>query len=485
MKTIIRVFFVISFLAYFMCFVVCGKELYEAMLALLLGNITVFLSLMHRIRKHGFMLLDPIFVILGYYLVFYLWSTTALLAFDLKSELLQYAISYNVKDDIVISWIMAIVPGLFYCGYNLVDIRTSKNKIEEWGKIRFSAFEYKNILFIYTILICFKVVFTGTGITGSAGNTLEAGSILSLINIFSNSSFIFLGIVYINSINKKSYKTFCLFLLCEFFCIFITGDRRLIINVLFIILLCYLYANNRVRIKTKISKIIVSSLFFLFVIWPILTLGNDIANYYHSADMGNLDVSRVAEHVSGKQNTVNNEGEGSLNRLFKSGFSNYTYVNISYTQMLPTNGALGPVGVASIVLNLLPSFILPHESFNYIIFMFQQYAIGNFDDNQVQWIAMDIVSEWILSFGLLGIAMSFLLGAIARYLYYVFGQSKNKYYKMFFVSNFYNFTVLFWISWLAGDVHFFVQQMLTLVVVVFIVGSFISLHKRIKNSNIV
>lgn len=471
MKVIVKIVFSIIVFVYVLCFFVCDKELYEALFALLLGNITVFLSLIHRIRKHGFMLLDPIFIILGYYLASYLWSTTAIIAFDYKSELAQYSLSPSYADDIAISWIVAIVPGLFYLGYNVLDVLLSKYRIIKLSNIKFSAVEYKNIVVIYAILISFKVFFSGTGMTGSAGSTLDAGSVLSLINVFSNSSYLFLVIIYIQAINNNSYKLFYFFLLCEFFCIFITGDRRLIINIVFLILLCYLYANDRVKMKTKIKKIIVYSFVFLFVVWPILTLGNDIANYYHSADMGNLDVSRVFEHISGRQNTVNNEGEGALSRLLKFGFNNYCYVNIAYTQMLPTNGTLGPVGIISVILNLLPSFIVPHESFNYIIFMFQQYAIGNFDDNQVQWIAMDVVSEWILSFGILGIGLSFILGFIARFFYFLFGQSDNKYYRMYYISNYYNFTMLFWISWLAGDVHFFVQQMLALIVIMYIISS--------------
>lgn len=440
--------------------------LFKMNCALLATNIAALYPLIFFSRSKNFQLIDPIFLIVLFFAWNYVWCPLYFINsdfYDINGRKTINAITYENEGLI---WVFFWSIVLFYVGYLLankifkvknIDLYDIKNKISNRSVVLTTN--------IYLFLIIFKTFSYATGIVGSAGgNNYDAG-LLSLFFAFTRQTvLLYVVIVYFYFKKRISRNQLLFFTVLEFFVIFISGDRRNIFFYIACYAIMYIYYYKHVDIK----KLAFYSVLFVAIVWPILNIGNDLANLVGSMDEKNLSLDLVIDYLTGNthidlSDNKSTETSGVLRLLFGSAV--FDEALLSYDDFYLQGRLLGPVGLLNLFYNILPSFIIPHQDFNYVFLYLQQTLYGTTSEDVRVTIALDLISEMILSYGLYGVLFIGIYGFIYRWLYFFFITNRYLFYRFFFVGLYYSFTLNFWTNTIIGDTMLFYKMLLVFFVI--------------------
>ena len=459
-KVITILMWISTFILLLLIFTSTDSLIREMNMILLVNNLITLYPLTCRLKQNSTQLFDPIIYILLFFVFAYIWNT----AFQINSSYFQeklahsrYSLTPFIEQNKMLLWGHVAAFVMIQFGYALPRyfIRGKTFDIS-WVEIESLGYKIGGFELFYFVLLLFKCFVYFTGLKGSGSNLLAMGGVSAVLNVLITLSTVMLLVVYIKHYEiHKRFFYFCFSL--ETACIFISGDRRNFIYLLITIIISAIYKGYIINMRT-LSRY---ALLFFLILWPLMNLGNDLANYKMiSGNRDNLNVNDIAEYLlSDKENfEKNNTQHSGVYRILVT--EHFTQNLVAYDNMALAGYHMGPKGIENIVMNLLPGFIVKRTDNNYIIDEYQQYAFNN-HSKQKTVLAFDLIAELIMSYGLLGVLFIFFTSAFWSFLYIIFSSS-SIIYKLFFLCNYYHFSFGIFDNRIVGDTVTFYKMLMML-----------------------
>lgn len=463
---VVKYLFYISTLIIFFCVLLSRTESIRiANIILLVTNIVSLYPLYLKLRNREIQIIDPIIYIMLYFSFAYVWNSV----YQMNSDYFIYKLAHSQyrfqpfkEGNNVLFVLFLLASVMLQLGYwSMQRILNHKqkpfalhtNEIESLGH-NFGMFE-----FFYLVLIIIKTYLYFTGQLGSAGNQFVTNIFYSAINILLLYSSVFLIITFIKHYDyNKLFFYFCFFV--EFSCFMISGNRRDCLYMIIAIMICAVSKGININIKS-LSKY---ALLFFLIIWPLLNLGNDLANYKMSKSNSriNLKVEDLVNYISSDKKEKISGGKQSAGIIRIVSTEHLTQNIVAYDNMYKSGYKAGPVGLYTIFSNILPSFLMERTNSN-LIDIYQQYAYKNFTKMRTV-LAFDLIAELIMSYGPVGVLFIFFSGALWAYLFYLFSNA-TIFYKLIYLSNYYRFSFGIFDNRVVGDTVVFVKLMFLLLII--------------------
>ena len=423
--------------------------LLEMNTVILVTNIIVLFLLYNRSQREDSQILEPIYWIGIYFCFAYIWNTS----YQLNSNYFEnftwhsnWHINPYQECNVILLILFLFSFLLLYIGYDIAMYFMRNKNENELNLLGLNNIHtINNIEIIYSTVLILKVFAYGSGLLGSAGNIFVQNIFTSLLNVLFSTSYYLLVIIYVKHYHRKK-NIFLAFILLEIFCIFISGNRRELFYLLIPIAICTYYLNDRIINYTKVLKF---SIIFLCCVWPILNIGNDLANTKIDKTSTNLQISDIIQYYISDEKIDRKESkQNGLARILVT--DHFKQNLVAYDAICMKDKLLGPVGVNNIIQNILPSFIFKAKSYQYVIELYQQFAYNRFVKMRTC-LAFDFITELIFSYGSWGIIGMFIMGLFYGYLFCLFTTSNSLLMRIFYLTYYYRFSLGIFNNMIVGD----------------------------------
>jgi hypothetical protein len=460
----------------------------DLFIALFVLTSVTFIPLLLLIARRNFNLFEPIYIYIHFFAIFYIYSTYYILNNDDVAVKLFQSVKFEVSDPstVTVIYLLAISIIFLYIGYILSNFLHRSKIFSFLDKNKMYLYEkYFNIsIILYIVIVLFRFYGYGAGFLGSTANEsgIDVSNIpmISLFYFLSNNWYIFFTYFCILSFSSsKYYKIFITVFLLEFLFSMMSGNRRYIIVMAFSYLAVYWYVNHMFPWK----KIIIPSVFILFVFLPIST----IYGYYLANNIGtSLTMIDSLGYLLDAGSYFFNTDDKSLmfNYIFfpiVQSFNLLSNVTIAYTEFYLNDLALGPIGIKSFLGQLVPTFLNP-DKHDYSRQFLQLYGDNAYiKSREHSTLSISFATEMIISYGIIGIFIGhFIIGFLMNLFYkYLNNIHTPIFFQIFYISNLFFFSYGLNGNWLGGDMVL-TYRLLVYFVVVYIFYKFLLLQFKKK-----
>jgi len=401
-------------------------------IALIFLTFATLLPLYIHAKRSGFNMFEPIYAYILIFSVFYLFTSVYIYNREEQYHTSILVDIYNDSTNLPVIYVLSFSILLFHLGYNVVTKRIRFDSESFNIEIPQSINVRTIVTFFYIVSVVFRIYGYSVGKMGSL-TTTEGFNFpgVSLVYFITNIWYIYFAYFAISYIKNKNDRIFFVFiLLFEILIVLISGDRRYIVQIVLMILAVYYYVYK--RIPWKLFGIL--SLFFVFIYLPITTF----YGYYLTSGMKGADdyaalISFTFSSLS-QMDFDNILSDFMFNPIAESLFALPTLI-FPYSQYDLRGIHWGPVGIISLLNNIVPSGILGRINTRQY---YESYASDALPYSvEYSPLTFQFSNEVILSFGLVWLpvaflTLGFLMGLIYKRLFFKDSVSKWMYIGLFF-----------------------------------------------------
>lgn len=431
-KKAFRLIYILLLVSGLGCVLFGSKQLITINIALVVFITSVFVPLIVYTNNKRFDPFEPIYIFSLFFVSLY--GISSLYVYNRK-EIFSSSMTadiYRVNEVVPIIYVLAFSYLVFYAIY-----RIRMSKLRETNNNFISASYPKSqrtvIFLLYAISIIFRIYGYSTGKLGSLvqdrGFSFPGASILLFI---SNIWFVYFSYYTVRFFQKNiQLWTWLSLVIIEGSIVLISGDRRYVLLILFIILAAYYYKYK--NLPWRILSI--GGLFLFFIYLPFTTLYGYLLGA-EAMTSTKLDFSSLIAAVLSQIQSMSIDevvADFILNPIAESMFLLPT-CQIAYTSFDIVGIHWGGVGIMNLINSVVPSFLIPRTDVRPYIQLFTDDALSYHTDYSP--LTFQMPTEGIVCFGLYSLPVIYLLIGIVL----------SGVYKLLFIKHNYYFSKIIYIS---------------------------------------